>query len=97
MKNALSLFVISIALVASSGCEKYAPPETELCINNGDDTLSCDDPRLPDGQQTYIKPMDEATNYLCTNPSDFAQIKDYCIDLRAELIKCEKSRRKPKH
>jgi hypothetical protein len=95
MRNALNLFALLIVWVLSSSCTPHTPPETELCIQNNDQTMGCDDPRLPDDQQTYTRSTDETINYLCTNPRDYMAIKDYCIDLRSALIKCEKRRSKP--
>lgn len=86
---------VSLTLLSLASCESYPPPKTELCISGDQDLFLCNDPRRDEDEQDYDLMYPEDTlNYLCTNPADYAKLKDYCTDLRTKLINCEKSRRR---
>ena len=70
----------------SSSCKSFPPPKVELCITSDDYISACVDKRLPEGEQEYDRPYE--VNYICTNPADYNQLYNYCMDLREELIKC---------
>lgn len=82
----------SLILLSAASCERYEPPKTELCIAGDQALFLCNDPRRNEGERDYDLVYPEDTlNYLCTNPADYAKLKDYCTDLRTKLINCEKS------
>lgn len=92
------MFVSSILLSVGS-CDRKKPPKSELCLVGTNDSFQCNDPRLNDGQQDYdLVYPDDVVNYVCTNPNDYGILRNYCNQLREDLIKCEdnldKSRRK---
>lgn len=88
-RKLLILFAISMLLSASK-CEKHPPPTGELCGYRGQTCgdLACNNPNLPDGQQDYSR--DISVGDIVASPSRFNDMNSYCIQLRGDLIKCEK-------
>jgi len=81
-------FVILTSLSASR-CRHYPPPKTELCVS-GSTSYQCNDLRRSKAKQDYDRSRKQILNYICTNPRDFGIIRNYCSDLRRDLIKCKK-------
>ena len=84
-----SVGVCLLLCLITTSCKKYTPPEVETCISRetNSDILICDDPRLPDNQRQYDRPIDLGD--ICTNGNDYSKLKDYCADMRVKLIECE--------
>ena len=85
MKTAAGLFA---SLILSGCVGKYLPEPVELCIL-GFETAQCNDQRRPEGRQDYDRQTDLMTNYICTNPTDYASMEKYARDLRDRLLKTE--------
>jgi len=85
MKNVRNLVLISLLSLISSCKPPYAPPKTEVCIHSDGNYAECTDLRR--SQEPYEN--NNLTNYICTSPSDYQQIYNYCTDLRKKLIECE--------
>ena len=84
----LWLKLLLILIVFSFSCKRHKPPKVALCgWAEKDKVLSCNDQRLPKGQNTIYRPMKNGD--LCTNPQDFKTFRSYVVDLRSKLIKCE--------
>lgn len=87
------LLLGSLMLLSASSCDRYPPPKTELCISGDNDAFQCNDMRRDEGEQDYdLTYPHDTLNYICTNPQDYKSLKQYCTDLRAELIKCKKQK-----
>ena len=83
---------LTVLLLILYSCKQYPPPKTELCIAGEFGLFQCNDLRKIKRKQDYERSYPEqTTNYICTNPSDFALVRNYCADLRRDLIKCKKS------
>lgn len=85
-----SLKILLLALTLLSSCKRYSPPETELCAAYpAENILVCNAP--------YSDPQDYEREIelgdLCTNPRDYQRIREYAIDLREKLIRCERKSR----
>lgn len=64
---------VGLGSCAAFGLGKPRPPRQpprEICIL-GDTGCVCFDPRLPEGQQSYVRPYPECRNYIATNPIDY--------------------------
>lgn len=83
-----TLGTLFLVLILSNSCKRYEPPETELCAYAPDASLVCNAP--------YADPEDyerlPEVGDLCTNPRDYQRIREYAIDLREKLIRCERQR-----
>ncbi len=74
------------------GCAgRHKPPKIELCII-GDAGLICNDPRLESDVRDYTIPIEDAKNYLCTNPDDYNTLQKWMNSKIKELEECLKSR-----
>lgn len=67
MRNDVSWFVISLAILATclEGCKTL--PKGEVCLI-GDAGCVCYDETLPKDQQDYILPFDKCRNYVAISP-----------------------------
>lgn len=78
-------------MLAVSSCETlHAPPKTETCITTTEGDGACDDPRLEEPKRSYFR--DYKKGDMCTNPSDYQLLENYCSTLRQNLIKCERGK-----
>lgn len=86
MKNAKNLALISLlSLVASCKNPPYKAPNVETCIHSDGNYAECTDLR----QSKTPYENSNLENYICTNPSDYGTMYNYCADLRQKLIECE--------
>ena len=80
--------LLNLTLFLGNSCTvKYAPPKSEMCIHNQDNSAQCNDPRKENGSRDYTR--SDLTNYLCTNSADYNNLFNYSNGLREKLIKCE--------
>jgi hypothetical protein len=87
----LGLLFVALITLSSSKCAFRPAPETELCgaLDDYSPIMFCTDNRL------------DATEYerellrgdVCTNVSDYNQMKAYCEALRVDLKKCKRKNR----
>ena len=87
MKNVKSLLLLLPLLLANKCTPPYEPPKSELCIHNNSNSAECADLRKPSEEQQYHN--ENLVNYICTNPDDYRQAYNYCMDLRQKLIECK--------
>lgn len=87
----LSLLSLLILLSASK-CSKYPPPTGELCLASGFQAseLACNNPNLDEPK--YFRSLKKGD--VCVVPTRFQDMQEYCIDLRADLIKCKRNKRR---
>ncbi len=89
MKNEKNLLGSWLILIILSSCTHYEPPKSELCIF-GDQGGICVDDRLPEDRREYVLPFPDMINYICTNPSDWNEQKDWWLEKLEKLEKCER-------
>ena len=84
----MSFAALLTSLILGTSCKRYNPPEVELCAYAPDATLVCNDPRLEPEDYERLPMVGD----LVTNPRDYGALREYAIDLREKLIRCERQR-----
>jgi hypothetical protein len=72
--NWLRVLLIT-SVICSTGCK--TAPKIEVCLI-GDTSSQCFDDRLEENEKSYDRGLDEMKGYVCTNPSDFNSLIEYC-------------------
>ena len=86
MRDAL---LLSVLILSVHSCRSV--PKVEACVVGDSDLFICNDPRLDEPDYDLLYPND-VMNYVCTNPDDYATMREYVLELQKELKKCENSR-----
>ena len=87
--NVLALLILSCL----SSCKDFPPPKGELCVATGfqSSELACDNSALAEDKRKYFRHLEKSD--IVTNPDQFERVQAYCIDLRQELIKCNRRKK----
>ena len=91
----MTYFNVLIILTLSflSSCKDFPPPKGELCVATGfqSSEIACSNTALPEDKRKYFRQLEKGD--MVTEPAQFDRVQAYCIDLRQELIKCNRRKK----
>jgi hypothetical protein len=91
MLNQKLIWLFLLSNLTISSCKFRPPPKRELCASaeSRDFEIVCNDPRR--NEPNYIRDINKGD--ICTNPSAYADFKNYCATLRTDLKKCLRTKK----